>query len=441
MITTILVLLIAALALLIFSLTRGSAADAAEETLLKGIKDGQEKLERSSREELSKNRGEASDSARQLREEVSGNMARLATSQKEQLDSFSRQLEGLTGMSDQRLEKIRQTLEERLKYLQEENSGKLEKMRETVDEKLQSTLEKRLGESFKLVSDRLEQVHKGLGEMQTLALSVGDLKKVLVNVKTRGTLGEIQLENILTDILTAEQYSKNVVTKKGSRENVEFAVRLPGRDGPGEVLLPIDSKFPKEDYERLLDAREKGDAAAARAASDALTDRVKKQARDIRDKYLNPPATTDFAVMFLPTEGLYAEVITRPGLFEMLQRDCRVMVTGPTTLAAILNSLQMGFRTLAIEKRTSEVWSLLGAVKNEFGNFGNILARTHKQLQTAADSIEEAEKKTRTIERKLKNVQELPSARQGLLSADTSAQEADGGEDTAAPEGAEEKSV
>jgi len=435
-----LILLIAALGLLIFSLMRGSQTGAAEETLLKDMKDGQEKLERSIREELSKNRGEASDGSRQLREEVSGNMARLATSQKEQLDSFSRQLEGLTKMNDQRLEKIRETLESRLKYLQEENSKKLEKMRETVDEKLQSTLEKRLGESFKIVSDRLEQVHKGLGEMQTLALSVGDLKKVLVNVKTRGTLGEIRLENILQDILTAEQYAKNVATKEGSRENVEFAVRMPGRDGSGEVMLPIDSKFPKDDYERLLDAREKSDAAAARAALDALTDRVKKQAKDIRDKYLNPPATTDFGIMFLPTEGLYAEVITRPGLFETLQRDYRVMVTGPTTLAAILNSLQMGFRTLAIEKRTSEVWSLLGAVKNEFGNFGNILARTHKQLQTAANSIEEAERKTRTITRKLKNVQELPSASHGLPAADAAAEE-EAGEETAAPEGAEEKSV
>jgi DNA recombination protein RmuC len=437
MFISILVLLIAVLGLLIFSLSRESRSGAAEEIRLKDMKDGQEKLERSVREEISKNRVEAADSSKHLREEVSNNVARMSTSQKEQLDSFSRQLEGLTKMNDQRLERIRQTLEEQLKYLQEENSKKLEKMRETVDEKLQSTLEKRLGESFKIVSDRLEAVHKGLGEMQTLAMSVGDLKKVLVNVKTRGTLGEIQLENILQDILTAEQYSKNVVTKEGSRENVEFAVRMPGRDGAGEVVLPIDSKFPKEDYERLLDAREKGDTAAAKAALDALTDRVKKQAKDIRDKYLNPPATTDFGVMFLPTEGLYAEVITRPGLFETLQREYRVMVTGPTTLAAILNSLQMGFRTLAIEKRTSEVWSLLGAVKNEFGNFGAVLAKTHKQLQTAANSIEEAERKTRTIERKLKNVQELPSAGHGLLAAGLPAEEE--GEDQAASKEPEEK--
>ncbi len=426
---TILILLIAVLVLLLLSFSRDTRSGAAEEARLKDMRDGQEKLERSVREEISKNRGEAADSSKQLREEISNNVARMSTSQKEQLDSFSRQLEALTKMNDQRLANIRQTLEDQLKYLQEENSKKLEKMRETVDEKLQSTLEKRLGESFKIVSDRLEAVHKGLGEMQSLAMSVGDLKKVLVNVKTRGTLGEIRLENILQEILTSEQYSKNVATKEGSRENVEFAVRMPGRDGSGEVVLPIDSKFPKDDYERLLDAREKGDVPAAKAALDALTDRVKKQAKDIRDKYLNPPATTDFGIMFLPTEGLYAEVITRPGLFETLQREYRVMVTGPTTLAAILNSLQMGFRTLAIEKRTSEVWSLLGAVKNEFGNFGAVLAKTHKQLQTAANSIEEAERKTRTIERKLKNVQELPSSAHGLLAAEVPAEEPDEAEE------------
>jgi DNA recombination protein RmuC len=427
-------MLAAVLGLLIFSLARGSGASGVEEARLKTLNESQEKLERSVREEISKNRGEAAEGSKRLREEVSGSVARMSTAQKEQLDSFSRQLEGLTKMNDQRLEKIRQTLEDQLKYLQEENSKKLEKMRETVDEKLQSTLEKRLGESFKIVSDRLEAVHKGLGEMQTLAMSVGDLKKVLVNVKTRGTLGELRLENILQDILTPEQYSRNVVTKEGSRENVEFAVRMPGRDGSGEVVLPIDSKFPKEDYERLLDAREKGDQAAARVALDALTDRIKKQAKEIRDKYLNPPATTDFGIMFLPTEGLYAEVITRPGLFETLQRDYRVMVTGPTTLAAILNSLQMGFRTLAIEKRTSEVWALLGAVKNEFGNFGSVLARTHKQLQTAANSIEEAERKTRTIERKLKNVQELPSAHPALLDADAPAEDGERAAPAADPE-------
>ena len=416
-------MLAAVLGLLIFSLSRGSRDGAASEARLKDLNDGQEKLERSIREEIFKNRGEAAAGSKQLREEISNSVARMSTSQKEQLDSFSRQLENLTKVNDQRLETIRRTLEDQLKYLQEENSKKLEKMRETVDEKLQSTLEKRLGESFKIVSDRLEAVHKGLGEMQTLALSVGDLKKVLVNVKTRGTLGEICLENILQDILTPEQYSRNVVTKPGSRENVEFAVRMPGRDGSGDVVLPIDSKFPKEDYERLLDAREKGDQAAAKQSLDALTDHIKRQAKDIRDKYLNPPATTDFGIMFLPTEGLYAEVITRPGLFETLQRDYRVMVTGPTTLAAILNSLQMGFRTLAIEKRTSEVWSLLGAVKNEFGNFGAVLAKTHKQLQTAANSIEEAERKTRTIERRLKNVQELPSAHAAVPAVELSPEE------------------
>jgi DNA recombination protein RmuC len=283
-------------------------------------------------------------------------------------------------------------------------------MRETVDEKLHATLEKRLGESFKIVSERLEQVHKGLGEMQTLAVGVGDLKKVLSNVKTRGILGEIQLGNILEQILTPDQYAKNVATKKGSRENVEYAIKLPGRDDSGEVVyLPLDSKFPLEHYHLLVDAYEHGDHAAIEKVTKLLENTIKKCAKDIRDKYLDPPNTTDFGIMFLPVEGLYAEVVRRPALFEVLQRDYKITIAGPTTLAAILNSLQMGFRTLAIEKRSSEVWMLLGAVKTEFGKFGAILERTHKQLQTASNTIEDAAKKSRTIERKLMNVQGLPS--------------------------------
>jgi DNA recombination protein RmuC len=285
-------------------------------------------------------------------------------------------------------------------------------MRNTVDEKLHSTLEKRLGESFKLVSEQLESVHKGLGEMQSLASGVGDLKKILTNVKTRGILGEIQLENLLDQILTPEQYAKNVITKKGGNERVEFAIKLPGRNekNDSEVWLPIDAKFPREDYEKLIDAYEIGNLQLAEEAARQLETRIKAEARDIREKYLDPPQTTDFGIMFLPVESLYAEILRKPGLFEILQREFRVIVTGPTTLAALLNSLQMGFRTLAIEKRSSEVWALLGAVKTEFSKFNEILVKTQKKLQEASDTIESAAKKSRTIEKKLKDVQVLPSA-------------------------------
>jgi len=280
-------------------------------------------------------------------------------------------------------------------------------MRETVDEKLHNTLEKRLGESFKLVSDRLESVQQGLGEMQALATGVGDLKKVLSNVKTRGTLGEIQLETLLDQILTPDQYAKNVATKSGSRENVEFAIKLPGKED--KILwLPIDAKFPKEDYERLVDAQEQANPDLVEELGKALEQRIKSEAKDIQNKYIDPPNTTDFGILFLATEGLYAEALRRPGLFESLQREHRVILTGPTTIAALLNSLQMGFRTLAIEKRASEVWNLLGAIKTEFAKFGDLLVKTHKQLAAASNTIEGATRKTRTIERKLRDVQELP---------------------------------
>jgi DNA recombination protein RmuC len=285
-------------------------------------------------------------------------------------------------------------------------------MRKTVDEKLEGTLEKRLGESFKLVSERLELVHKGLGEMQTLASGVGDLKKVLTNVKTRGTWGEFAVGNLLDQVLSPDQYAANVVTKEGSDERVEFAIRLPGRDeGENEVVwLPIDAKFPKEDYERLVDAADRGDSAAIEEAGRQLETRIKNSARDICDKYLNPPKTTDFALMYLPTEGLYAEVVRRPGLVENIQREHRVVVAGPTTFAALLNSLQMGFRTLAIEKRSSEVWKVLGAVKAEFGKFGDVLGSVKKKLHQAADTIDKAETRTRAISRRLRGVEELPAA-------------------------------
>jgi DNA recombination protein RmuC len=294
--------------------------------------------------------------------------------------------------------------------MQEDNSRKLEQMRSVVDEQLQSTLEKRLGESFKQVSERLEQVYKGLGEMRNLATGVGDLKKVLTNVKTRGTWGEIRLSHILEQILTPDQYEVNVATKKAGSERVEFAIKLPGQGSNKEkiVWLPIDSKFPQEDYQRLLDAQESADKVQAEKSVKNLETRIKAEAKAIREKYIDPPNTTDFGIMFLPVEGLYAEVLRRPGLCDSLQRDYRIVVTGPTTLAALLNSLQMGFRTLAIEKRSSEVWELLGAVKTQFSKFGEVLAKTKKKLQEASNTIDKAEVRTRVISRKLSKVQELP---------------------------------
>jgi DNA recombination protein RmuC len=283
-------------------------------------------------------------------------------------------------------------------------------MRATVDEKLQTTLEKRLGESFKQVSERLEQVYKGLGEMRNLATGVGDLKKVLTNVKTRGTWGEIRLSHILEQILTPDQYGVNVATKKNSNERVEFAIKLPGQDTDEQkvVWMPIDSKFPQEDYQRLLDAQEAADKELSEKSIKNLEMRIKTEAKFIKEKYIDPPHTTDFGIMFLPIEGLYAEVLRRPGLCDTLQREFRIVVTGPTTLAALLNSLQMGFRTLAIEKRSSEVWELLGVVKTEFGKFGDVLAKTKKKLKEASNTIGQAEVRTRAIERKLRDVEQVP---------------------------------
>lgn len=383
---------------------------------------GQEKFERTFRDEIAKNREETRENAVKDRTEAGTivkllgdslllRMTEIATLQKNQLELFSSHLTTALQNHDKKLDQIRETVEVRLKLLQDENSAKLEQMRSTVDEKLHATLEQRLGESFKFVSERLELVHKGLGEMQTLAQGVGDLKKVLTNVKTRGTWGEIQLGALLEQILTPEQYERNVVTKKDSRERVEFAIKLPGRDNnANEVLwLPIDAKFPQEAYYRLIDALERGNVELAEEATKQLELTIKNEALAIKDKYLDPPNTTDFGIMFLPTEGLYAEVLRRSSLWETLQRDYRVIVTGPTTLAAILNSLQVGFRTLTIEKRSSEVWALLGAVKTQFGRFGEILEKTQKKLTEASNTIDDAVKKSRTIERKLKNVEALPA--------------------------------
>ena len=340
---------------------------------------------------------------------LAAQMSGIAQLQDGKIDGFAAQLVRLTEANEARLTEIRNTLENKLRDLQTENSAKLEEMRKTVDERLHATLEQRLGESFKQVSDRLEQVHRGLGEMQTLAAGVGDLKRVLTNVKTRGTWGEVQLEALLEQMLVREQYDKNVATRPGSNERVEFAIRMPGKIDGGHVWLPIDSKFPAEDYERLLAAQDRADSPAVEESAKALETRIRAEAKSIREKYLEPPITTDFALLFLPTEGLYAEVLRRPGLADALQRDFRVVVAGPTTLTAILNSLQMGFRTLAIEQRSGEIQLLLGAVKTEFGKFGEVLATTKKQLETVTNSIGKAETRTRAIARKLRDVEALPA--------------------------------
>ncbi len=358
-------------------------------------------------------------SERGQREEQRANRTELADALGKRFDSFERRLAEANEANDRRSAELRQTLEQRLLQLQQGNEAKLEQMRATVDEKLHATLETRLGESFKQVSERLEQVHAGLGEMRTLAVGVGDLKRVLGNVKTRGVMGEAQLAAILDELLTVEQYSSNVATRPGSSERVEFAVKLPGT-GDAPVWLPIDAKFPREDYERLLDAQERADGDAAAAAGKALEQRIRLEAKSIAEKYIAPPYTTDFAVLFLPTEGLYAEVLRRPGLFESTQREFRVVIAGPTTLSALLNSLRVGFRTLAIEKRSSEVWQVLGAVRTEFGKFGDVLEKTRKKLDEAANVIDSAGVRTRAIERKLKTVEALDSESAQRLLGDLS---------------------
>lgn len=364
-----------------------------------------EKLDRSFRDEISRNRKETSDNAKSDRLELSNAIKLFG-------DQLNNQLTQLIQTNEIKFDKLQEKVGAQLKEIQDKNEKKLEEMRQTVDEKLHETLEKRLGESFKLVSDRLEQVYKGLGDMQELARGVGDLKNVLTNVKTRGGWGEIQLENLIDQILTQEQYEKNVTTKKGSNDKVEIAIKLPGRDlSKSEIVwLPIDAKFPIEDYQRLIDAQDLANIVAINEANKAIETRIKGEAKKIAEKYLDPPHTTDFAIMFLPVEGLYAEVLRRPGLAEFLQREYRVVVSGPTTLAALLNSLQMGFRTLAIEKRSSEVWKILSSVKNEFGKFGDLLDKTQKKLQEASNTIDDASKASRKIEKQLNKVEELPEA-------------------------------
>jgi DNA recombination protein RmuC len=409
-----------------------------------------ERSERAVREEIGRNRTEAATAAQQSRQELAAavknagdSLLRQLTainesvdktingfvnSQRAQFGDVIERLKALTEANDKRLTEVRTAVEQNLKNIQQDNAKNLEQVRQTVDEKLQGTLEKRLGESFKLVSERLEQVYKGLGEMQTLAVGVGDLKRVLTNVKARGTWGEVQLDRMLEQVLSPEQYDKNVATKDDG-ERVEFAVKLPGRgeDKQEIVWLPIDAKFPLEDYQRLQDAQEKGDAELAETAARQLENRLKLCAADISDKYLSPPRTTDFGILFLPTEGLFAEAVRRPGLTEMIQREYKVVVAGPTTLWALLNSLQMGFRTLAIQQRSSEVWNLLAAVKTEFGKYGDVLAKIQKKLQEATNTIDTAAVRTRAIERKLRGVQELPAAdAQSVLMLETPEPEEEG---------------
>lgn len=352
------------------------------------------------------NRDELSKSLKSFEENFSDNIKNLNELLRQNFGDFNKQQIDLNKLATENIKDVEKTIEKNLKSIREDNTIQLNEMRKTVDEKLQTTLEKRLGESFKQVSDRLEQVHKGLGEMQTIAAGVGDLKKVLTNVKTRGVLGEYQLENILEQILTPDQYAKNVATKKGSQANVEFALKLPGKESGKEVWLPIDSKFPIEDYHLLLDTFEKGDKKEIEIAQNILIKKIELFAKTISDKYIDPPYTTDFGIMFLPIESLYAEVLRHPGLFERLQRTYKITVTGPTTLSALLNSLQMGFRTLAVQKRSSEVWDILKAVKFEFKQFSGVLAKAHKQINTASGTLDTLRTtRTNVIERKLKDVE------------------------------------
>lgn len=413
-------------------------------------------LERQLRDELSRSasgtRQELGQTLALLQQTLLNQQGDTARTQNEQLDSFrvqlatfqqaladglrdsghqlGVQLRALSEANDRRLTEVRQTVDQRLQSLQADNEKKLEQMRQTVDEKLHATLEQRLGESFKQVAERLELVHRGLGEMQRLASDVGSLNRVLNNVKTRGIFGEVQLAGLLEQVFTPEQYGVNVETVPGSGARVEFAVRLPGRGGDDQPLwLPIDAKFPRDDYERLLEAQDRADVAAIEQAAKAIEQRLRLEARTIRDKYLAPPHTADFAILFVPTEGLYAEALRRPGLMEAMQRDCRVMLAGPTTLLATLNSLQMGFRTLALEKRSTEVWQVLGAVKTEFAKFGDVLARTRRKLDEASNTISQAETRTRVMGRALKQVEALPEPQtQALLPGELAETGAEGDE-------------
>jgi DNA recombination protein RmuC len=390
------------------------------------LNQAQEREARVAREEIARNRDENATAAKAQREELSGALQRLGETTvksiadvgsmlKAPIENVVGQTTKLSESNEARLEALRSTVDLRLKQLQEDNSQQIDRMRATVDEKLQGTLEKRLGESFKLVSDRLEQVHQGLGAMQQLASDVGGLQKVLTNVKTRGGWGEVQLGALLEQVLTADQFARNVRTRDDSNENVEFAIKLPGDENGAPVWLPIDAKFPVEDYHRLVAAQEQGDVAAIDSSMKGLETQLRKSAKDICGKYINPPRTTDFGILFLPTEGLYAEAIRRIGLVEQVQRECKVIFAGPTTLAALLNSLQMGFRTLSIQKRSSEVWNLLAAVKTEFGKFGDALSSVKDKLDQASRHVDAVAVRSRVITKRLRDVEESPANPQALL--------------------------
>lgn len=396
--TILLILVLVGTVLLIVFVLRGKNSNISE--ILNPLFDkSQKKTEEFVRNEFFNNKREQDSSGKMLREEV--------TSQFEKLSSG---LNASAGRNEERMDKVRGVVEQKLESLQKDNAEKLEKMRLTVDEKLHATLEKRFNESFKVISDRLEMVHKGLGEVQTLSQSVDGLKAVFNNVKSRGVWGEAQLADLIGDLLTPDQYERNIKTKKSSNDLVEFAIKLPGNDDSKCVWLPIDAKFPKEDYERLEKARKSGDVEQSKISIKALENRIKSEAKDIREKYINPPDTTDFAILFVPAESVYAEILQIPNLFSQISHDYRVIITGPSTMQAVLNSLRMGFRTLAIQKKSSEVWVLLNGIKNDFGKFGDLLEKTHKKIQEAGDTLEDAMKKTRTIERKLSKAEgiELP---------------------------------
>ena len=428
------VVLLANLLLLVLLLVR-KPPDNASAALLAGMAAGNDRLERELRREISDNarsgRQELATTFATFQQTLVQQSAEAIRTQNTQIDAFAQQLtllqktlsdtlttqlQSVSESNARRMVEVRETLAQQLAQLQQTNSAKLDEMRKTVDEKLHATLETRLGESFKQVADRLEQVHKGLGEMQTLAQGVGDLKHLLTNVKTRGIFGEAQLSALLEQVFTVDQYAAQVVTRPGGKTPVDFAIRLPGRSDSGEpVWLPIDAKFPNEDYERLLDAQQRADALGAELAGKALEARIRLEAKSISEKYIAPPYTTDFAILFLPTEGLYAEVLRRPGLMESLQRDHRITLAGPTTLLAMLSSLQMGFRTLALEKRSSEVWQVLGAVKTEFGKFGEVLAKVKSQTETVLNTLSSAEQRSRVMGKALRNVEALPEIESARL--------------------------
>lgn len=395
--------------LFIFMTWKKSAAPAQEDGRLARLQEQNEKLERVLRDELSRAREETQRGGRELREEVSGSLKNQGESGVRQIESLSKVLKDQLQLFAEQNSKLTGTIEGKLQLMQDNNTRKLDEMRQTVDEKLQGTLEKRLGESFKLVSERLEQVHKGLGEMQTLASGVGDLKRVLTNVKTRGTWGEIQLRGILEQILPPGRFEANVKIHPAAGENVEFAIKLPGLDKESPpVWLPIDSKFPKESYEKIVDAQDRADADILKSSRDELAKSLRTFAKKIRDTYISPPSSTDFAILFLPTEGLFAEVCQYPGLLDSLQREYRVTVAGPTTMSVLLNSLTVGFRTIALHEQSAEIWRVLGLVKDEFGKFGNVLDAVEKKLEQAGKEFSKVRSKTKTINRALRKVEELP---------------------------------